>query len=240
MVSLKKQVSITIIATIFIIIVYSNILRASNENSSDLDIICSSQIDESYPFIVTIKSNNTVIINATVTFNEGKNFTNEHGQVVFHAPRVLPDENNTFNITATKEEYNSTTISIEILNVPQLFPTVSVSNIEEETNFTLLVLDDEGQIVNNTTIEFNNRSYKTDNNGTVTLTAPSLDKSGEFYINATKVGYIENSISVRIIPKPSLENILGFYLSIVIVIFIVVLTGLIAIIRYIRRRRINR
>jgi len=208
--------------------------------SSDLTIICSSKVEESYPFVVTIKSNNTTIANATVTFNGKENTTNNQGKVVFYAPRVLPDENNTFNITAVKEGYNSTIISIEILNVPQLFPTVFNSNIEEEMNFTVLVLDDEGQIVNNTKIEFNNRSYKTDENGTVILAAPTLDKTGEFWINATKAGYIKNSISIRIIPKPSLENILGLYVSILIVILIGILTGLIVTMKYLRRKRINR
>jgi len=99
--------------------------------SSDLTIICSSKVEESYPFVVTIKSNNTTIANATVTFNGEENKTNNQGKVIFYAPRVLPNENNTYTITAIKEGYNSTTISIEIVNVPQLFPTVINSNIEE-------------------------------------------------------------------------------------------------------------
>ncbi len=236
---MKKTVILIIASILFTVFLSPYTTEALDENSSDLSIICPSQVNESYPFVITIKSNNISIDNVTVIFNGGENLTNSAGRVIFYAPRVLPDENNTYNITASKEGHNSTTISITVANVPQLFPTVISSTIDEGTDFVVTVSDDEGRLVDNATIIFNDKSYKTDINGTITLTAPSLNRTEEYTINATKPGYIDNSILIRIIPGPSQENLLGFYISVLILIFIAILVVVLLIMKHLKRRRIN-
>jgi uncharacterized membrane protein len=206
----------------------------------DLIILSPESVNESLPFVITIHSDDQPVANVTVQVDEQKNLTNEEGKAWFLAPRVLPNENRTLKVQATKDEYNTSYITILVLNIPQLFPTFSQSSIEEHTNFTVTIMDDEGQQIPNASILFNDQSYVSDANGTVTLLSPSVDSSGEYFINVSKTGYLKNSISLRVVPKPTLENILGIYLAIIIVIIIISLTGVVVIARYFRRKQINK
>ncbi len=240
MVRIKK--SIIAILVIFLISHFSSsyITNAEDENLPDLTIEYPSQVNESFPFFVTIKSNNISIGNATVTFNGKTNVTNSSGMAGFSAPRVLPDGDNSFTITAFKEGYNSTTVHITVANVPQVFPIVIVSNIAEETSFVVTAIDDEGRIIDNATITFNNKEYMSSINGTVTLAAPSVKKTKTFVISATKPGYIDYSIFITIYPALSPENLVGFFIVIGICIIIIVTTIVIMFMKHLKRKRINR
>ena len=240
MVSLKNQVSLAIILLLFIIIGFPSILSASSENVSDLSIVCPNQVNESRAFIVTIQAGNDVIANATVLFNGEENLTDQYGKVIFYAPRVLPSENKTYIISASKTGYNNTTKNITIINIPQLFPIISPTHIEEGANFTVLITDDEGQSIPNVTIAFNNINYLSDRNGTITITAPSINTSDRYFLNITKGGYIGNSIIINIVPGPSSENILGVYIAILIAVVIGSATIALVMRNYLRRRRINK
>ena len=235
-----KKATIPIITFLFISLFLSPYIVRADEDPLELSVICASKVNESYPFIVTVKVNNISIANATVTFNEDAKLTNLFGEVTFYAPRVVPDQNNTYNISVFKEGYKTTTITISVVNVPQLFPMAFSSNIKEETEFVVAVEDDEGKLVNNATITFNSKKYQTDINGTITLTTPSVNKSKLYIINVTKSGYIDNSIFVIIYPNPSKENIFGSFVVIGICIFIAVLSIAILIGKHLRRKRINR
>ena len=232
-------ISLDIIIMISLVL-FSGISYGSPDTLQNLMIIGRETVNESSSFFVTIQYDGSPVSNVTVRMNGQINLTNEEGTAWFIAPRVLPDENKTLLINATKEGYNSSSISVLVQNIPQLFPTLSQSNIEESTNFTLTILDDQGQLVPNASIIFNDQSYHSDANGTATLLSPSVDSSSEYFINVSKTGYLKNSISLKVVPKPTLENILGIYLAIITVIIIISLTGIVVIARYFRRKQINK
>ena len=239
-VSLKYQLSRVILLILFAIIGTSIIPCASSEIVSNLTILCPDQVNESYAFIVTIQSDNNIVANVTVVFNGEENLTNQYGKVTCYAPRILPDENKTYIISASKTGYNATTKNITILNIPQLFPIISPTHIEAGVNFTILITDDEGQTISNATITFNTMNYLSDKNGSITITAPIISTSNQYYLNITKVGYISNSIIINIVPGPSTENILGLYIAILIAIGIASTTVTLFIRNYLRHRRINK
>lgn len=236
-----EKILILVIGILFLLLFLSpQNAQAEDETSLDLSIFCPSIVNESYSFVVTVKSNNISIANATVTFNGKTNMTNSSGMAGFSAPRVLPDGDNSFIITAFKEGYNSTTVHITVANVPQVFPIVIESNIAEETSFVVTVYDDEGRIVDNATITFNNKEYISSVNGTVALIAPSVNKTKTYVISATKQGYIDYSTFVTVDPALSPENLMGFFIVIGICIVIIVVTFIIMLKKYLRRKRINR
>ena len=239
---MKIEKKIILVIGIFTILFFLSPMHvhAYEEFYQDLSIIVPSQINESFPFSVTIKSNNVSIANVTVTFNGNINRTNSFGIVGFTAPRVLPDGDNTYTIVAVKDGYNATVVNITVANVPQVFPDVMSSNIVEETIFIVTVIDDEGRIIDNSTIVFNGKTYLSSVNGTVSLTAPSVNKSKAFVISAIKQGYIEYSIFITVYPDLSPENLIGFFVFIFICILIVIMTFIIMLRKYLKRKRINR
>lgn len=229
----------SIIFTLLACLLMQTIL-AEDEILMDLVIDCPLQVNENFYFSILITSNNVFIDNVTVTFNDQTNITNSEGIVGFIAPRVLPDENKTYTIIASKEGYNTTTCQITVLDYPQVFPIVSISNILEKTMFIVTIIDDERRVVNDAKVIFNGREYLSSGTGTVTLTAPAVNKSQMFNISVSKQGYIDSTISVTIYPSISSENIIGFYFVIGICIFIIILTGIYMVFKNIRRKKINR
>jgi len=74
-----------------------------------------SSVNENESFIVYIASDGNPIENALVTFNEESLLTDQDGQVEFTTPPV--DQNQNFEITASKEGYHSETASILVVNL---------------------------------------------------------------------------------------------------------------------------
>jgi hypothetical protein len=231
-----------ILISIFLLYCISliNFTVISAEVLPNLIIQCPEDVNESYLFSVIITSDELFIANATVMFNEETNVTDKNGVVIFTAPRVLPFENRTCNITVAKKGYNSTSRTINVTNVPQLYPTLETAIVEEKTNFTLIILDDEGRIIPNATVSFNNQAYHTDTNGSVILKTPAVETTIVYFINITKPGYIANSIGIRILPGPSIENVVGAYIAIAIVAILITTTAVLFLIRYYQRWRFNR
>ena len=239
---MKVEKKIILVIGIFTILFFlsSPEVSAEDELLIDLSIICPSQVNESFPFSVTIKSNNVSLANVTVTFNGKINRTDSFGIVGFTAPRVLPDGDNSYTIIAVKDGYSTNIVNIAVVNVPQVFPTVRSSNIVEKTIFIVTVIDDEGRIIDNATIVFNGKEYLSSVNGTVSLSAPSVNKSKAFVISAIKQGYIDYSIFITVYPDLSPENLIGFFIVIFVCILIIVLTFIIMLRKYLKRKRINR
>jgi len=215
---MKIEKKIILVIGIFTILFFLSSMRvhADEEFYQDLSIIVPSQVNESFLFSVTIKSNNVSLANVTVTFNGKINRSDSFGIAGFTAPRVLPDGDNTYTIIAFKDGYNETVVDITVVNVPQVFPGVMSSNIVEKAIFIVTVIDDEGRIIDNTTIVFNGKEYLSSVNGTVSLTTPSVNKSKAFVISATKLGYIDYSIFITVYPDLSPENLIGFFIVIFI------------------------
>jgi len=239
-VKIEKAIVLVIGIFLFLLFLSPQNVQAEDEVSLDLSIFCPSIVNESFPFVVTVKSNNISIVNATVTFNGKTNVTNSSGMVGFFAPRVLPDGDNTYTIIAAKDGYNATVVNITVVNIPQVFPDVKSSNIVGKTIFIVTVYDDEGRIIDNATITFNNKEYMSSINGTVALPAPPVNKTKTYVISATKQGYIDGSIFITVDPALSPENLMGFLIVIGICIVIIVATFIIMLKKYLRRKRINR
>jgi hypothetical protein len=236
---MKKRDIVIISCIVFFLLAPVQLLGSATMLPA-LSILCPAEVDENDFFTVTITSNNTSLANATVTFNGETNLTNTVGIVTFQAPRVVFDENNSYPITASKEGYNTTTASITILNVPQLFSTVLSTYLTENTTFVVTVVDEQGRIIDNATITFEATEYTTDENGTVTLQTPLVRKSETYFINVTKNGYLPNSLPIVVSPRPTPQNILGFLIFIGICFIIVIASLVILISRHLKRRRINR
>jgi hypothetical protein len=235
-----KKREIVIISCIMVFLLTPVQQGGSATTLLELSIQCSSEVNEKAFFTVNITSQNTSLANATVTFIEETSLTNTQGIVTFQAPRVVLDENNTYTIAASKEGYNTTTMSITVLNVPQLFATVASSYLTENTTFIVTVVDEQGRIIENATIMFERTEYTTDENGTVTLQTPLVWKSETYFINVTKSGYFSNALPIVVSPRPSSENLLGFLIFIGICFIMVIASLAILISRHLKRRRINR
>jgi len=229
-------VSFLLLFTVLVPLFTSTSLQATSE----LSIVCLSEVNEDSMFRVTVKSGAEVVPNATVTFFGENAITNVTGNVTFKAPRIVPDANNTFTITASKEGYQTANTSITIRNIPQLFPTVDSPYMTEDTTFVVTVIDDQGQLIENVTLTYEKEDYFTDENGTVSLCSPSVRKSETYTIAVHKQGYLSNSLQIIVSPRPSDINILGIQLIlgicvVTIVSSIALLTG-----KYLKKRRINR
>lgn len=236
-----KKILLLVVGIASILFLLSpQIIFAEDELLTDLSITCPSQVNESFPFNVTIKSNATFLANVTVTFNGEINRTNSFGTAGFYAPRVLPDEDNTYTIIATKPGYNETIAQVTVLNVPQVFPTVSTSHIFEKTLFVITVIDDEGSVVDNATVMFDNKEYFSSSNGAIELVAPAVNKSKTYVISVTKPGYIDYSTLIVVSPSFSFENLIGFFVVIGICIIIIVAVIVIMLLKHLRKKRINR
>ena len=218
----------------------SLIVKSQDTPLMDLSIECPSQVNESFEFNITIISNNIVVDNVTVIFDGKRGVTNSEGIAKFFAPRVLPDGDNLYNITAFKKGYNTTKYQIKVLNIPQLHIDIKSYNIAENTFFQLTVVDDVGKIVDNANITFNNKEYISNANGTSTLFTPSVNKTYLSVITVEKPGYINNSILITVYPDISYENIIGFYMVITICIVILISIFLIMYLKYLKKKRINR
>jgi len=59
------------------------------------------------------------------------------------------------------------------------------------------------------------KEYLSSINGTVTLTTPSVNKSKAYIISATKPGYMDYSIIITVYPSLSPENLVGFFIVII-------------------------
>jgi hypothetical protein len=233
------------IIVLYVVIIISLVFTAMTSDSatttsSNLIIVSPEKINESYPFFITIQADNHPVVNVTVRVENQINLTNETGIAGFIAPRVLPNENKTLNISAYKEGYNSTLKKIMIINIPQVYPVLETAIIEETQNFTLTVIDDEGRIVDNATVNFDNQDYFTNGNGTIILRSPDVDRTTTYIINISKQDYIDNSITIRILPRPSFENVFGAYIAISIIITIILTASGILLIKYYQRWRLNR
>jgi len=239
-VKIEKQI-ILVIGILFLLM-FLSLQNVSGEDEliMDMSIICPSQVNESFSFFVTIKSNDISLPNVTVAFDGRTNRTDSLGIVGFSAPRVLPDKDNVYTIVAFKAGYNETSLDVTVANVPQICLMVSPANIVEKTSFVVTVHDDEGGLVDNVIITFNDDEYLSGSNETVELTTPSVNKSKVFVISVKKQGYIDNSILITVYPLLSPENIMGFFIVIVICIVIVFAVVVIMIMKYLRRKRINR
>jgi parallel beta-helix repeat protein len=70
--------------------------------------------------------------------------------------------------------------------------------VNESTPFRVVVKSQAGVSIQNAAVEFNNEIYTTDENGTVSITAPAVAVDTIFEITATKPGYTGASASIQV------------------------------------------
>ncbi|MBN1280657.1 MAG: hypothetical protein JXA00_03320 [Candidatus Thermoplasmatota archaeon] len=225
---------------LLLILVLFPLLRcASCTQAADLSLLCPTEVDENAWFEVTVTADNTPIANVTMSFITLVYLTNESGAVRLQAPRVEPTQNKSVLLTAEKEGFNATTCQVTIKNIPQLFALVTSSYISENTFFTLTVVDEQGLIVDNVTVTYQNQSYSTDLNGTVPLSTPGVRKSETYEIHVEKSGFLPNTIAINVSPQASAFNLLGFSLILVICCGIIVVSLSIVLYRFWKHRRLS-
>jgi hypothetical protein len=200
----KKAILVTglILSMFLLIFVFVSTFSGAEDTLPTLTIVAPSQVNETESFDVMVLSNGIPVENANVTFYEQSKKTNSSGMVRFAAPSVLPDTNNTYNITVSKVGYISNQTSIKILNIPQLY--LHVLGTLDGRVFTKLiyvtVIDDSGNLIENATITLNNESYTTDKYGNVTIITPNFKTQMSILIFVQKIGYKSDSSLITIYP----------------------------------------
>ncbi|MEM0467505.1 MAG: hypothetical protein QXX20_07965 [Candidatus Thermoplasmatota archaeon] len=182
----------------------------------------------------------TPLANATVIFNQHTKYTNSTGYTSFNAPRVLPNGIATYQIIAYTSRLSPVYKNISILNRPQLFALLERTAIQAKKPFLITIIDDEGRLIENVTISFNNKQMRTDKNGSIILLAPDVNKTKLFNITLEKNGYINNTILIIVSPFGSSENVVGLYVSIGIFLMLSILSSVLLIQRYLKKKKINR
>jgi hypothetical protein len=168
--------------------------------------------------------------NVTIHFN-GAIFVispdNENYEVILTAPDV--DENSTFFITATKEGYVNTTKNITILPKRRLVITPDVYTVDANTQFSVLITDDNGQPVNGVTVAIESFIGEdslgvTNPDGRAWLVAPS--DLQEIRLLAQKQGYHDgNPLTIKVNIPPSFVDLLERYPYSPIIVAIFLLLG---------------
>lgn len=236
----KKMLCILILYVLMMLMLTNSSVSQTPSTPPILEIQTVSQINESYFFTILITSQMNPIENVTVFFNGGTNITNSLGIVGFTAPRVSFNQSNIYQITASKTGYISNTTNITVVFVPQLFPFVDSAVVTENTWFVVKTFDESGQIIDNVTIFFDDELFFTDENGFISLLAPSVSKANQYTITASKSGYLNYSIVITVNPGLTMENIIGFVFIVIIFIGLILVTFYIVIKKYLKVKRINK
>jgi hypothetical protein len=222
--------SIWSISTILIIAFSSPLFSQVTRGEPHLPLIITARntVHETQPFEVTVTSNNTPVVNASVTFYGTIQQTDSSGHAFFTAPTITPAHNLTCTINASKEGYEPATATITVIHVPTLLVNVSKNGaVLEGENFFVTVYDgDTHQTVKNATVRFDGKEYRTNSEGIATIPAPHGGNRGgqDYALGVSKPGYTDSHPQViHIIQQPPYDysNICCPLSFIVLVIFIV-------------------
>ncbi len=195
-----------------LLLLFSNITLAEE---SQLDIIITdindeeiSEIYENEHFIVSVvdksQEGTPYLINVTIEFNGLPYTIDDSAEITLQAPEV--DSDRTLVISATKEGYNSSNKSIEILNtIPKkLDISTDYDVVDGGDLFSVFVKDEEGNPVIEALVGIENiweERSETDDDGRAWLTAPEDEDT--ITILAQKDGYDQDEITIRVnIEKP--------------------------------------
>jgi len=155
---------------------------------SELELTVSApSVNEGEQFTVTATSGGQPVAGVTVTVvgTTLTGTTGTDGTVTFTAPDVATTA--TYTITGTKTGYTSATTYIQIVNLPQLIVTVDKTVVNEGEKFTVTVTAG-GNMISGAAVTLDGTTKYT-TAGTVTFTAPEVDKDTTYTITATLTGY---------------------------------------------------
>jgi len=173
-------------------------LRDNDSASVTIDVVTNSELVISAPsavveessFIVNITADSLPVENVIVNFSSFTEYTNSQGYVIFTAPSVSKTTN--FTITAYKNGYISDEAIIMVydnsIHVDDQLVINTDSSVDEGSSFSVSVTANDLP-VNGVTVMFNGVSYQTGSDGTVAITAPSVNYDFPYSITVSKTGY---------------------------------------------------
>lgn len=162
----------------------------------DLTVNAAVSVNERDTFTVTITDLGSPVDGVDVLFNSTTLTTNAQGQVTFTAPAVVVDSS--FSITANKQGYNEGTDSINVLQVAESLSLSHPANVQEETNFVVVVTNNFGDLVENATVSFNSQNYVSNAIGEVTIPAPEVTTDSSYSVFASKPGNASASSTLTV------------------------------------------
>jgi len=155
---------------------------------SELELTVSApSVNEGEEFTVTATSGGQPVAGVTVTVvgTTLTDTTGTGGTVTFTAPDVPTTV--TYTITGAKTGFTSATTYIQVVNLPQLVVTVDKTVVNEGEKFTVTVTAG-GSMISGAAVTLDGTTKYT-TAGTVTFTAPEVNKDTTYTITATLTGY---------------------------------------------------
>ncbi len=200
------NIKATLVIGILVFFLFSSFISqtiSAEDSFPSLTIIAPSQVNEGEDIIVTITSNDTLIENATVTFNGDIKHSNSSGIAIFTMPSILVDS--IYNISALKEGYISSKLNITVHNILRLIIITNTSGYPkcDETGYTidLFVADEQGQHITGAVVILNNES-KITIDGKVSFKVKPMHFTS-YSITATMVGFKSGFATINLSPCPT-------------------------------------
>lgn len=200
---------------LFLFMLNFQIACSETIDSNDLTLYIESpeEIVEANVFTVTILANETPVKDVVVIlmdnnrqFEDQQNveITNIYGKVQFTAPSLIYDPSDkTYSIVAIKVGYITNEKNITVINIPNLLIKEEIkTKYKRDEIVTITVIDNASKPVENATIQFEDNTYYSDDNGKVILITPS--HNGLYKLKITKEGYANYLVNI-IVNEPKLH-----------------------------------
>ncbi len=163
-------------------------------------------IYEGQTLTVTVTSGGSPVSNANVEFAGVTEQTDTNGQASF----TVPDpgvESATYTVTVEKTGYVSAEKSITVIKVYKITIIGPSKSPSAGETFTITVIA-KGSPLAGATVTFNDKTYTSDGEGKVTLTAPDVKEDTTYTITATFENYEDGTLTITI--KPGGGGVPGF------------------------------
>jgi hypothetical protein len=157
-------------------------------------------VNEGATFTVTAKSGGEAITDVTVTVTfDGDTYTTATGVVELEAPTI--QETVDYPIKANAEGYTiDAQTTIKVLNLPNLYITVSKTSFKSGETITVKAGADNGNSYG-ITVTLGDDTKTTAGPDGVTFTAPTVNSDTEYTITATKTGYVDaEEVTITVTP----------------------------------------
>ncbi len=173
---------------------------------NSLIIYAPSEVIEGESFVVNVTDivgnpiENAIVscpVYPTYTFQ-----TNRDGIALPTAPNV--EEDTTFNLTASKDGYQSGITEIRVndnTSLPEEQLVIIVSSSVTEGQIFEITVTAGDAFIENVKIEFNGEAYYTETDGTAAITAPQVEEDTGYLITASKADYLPNAIWIAVLNK---------------------------------------
>lgn len=156
--------------------------------------VSATPIYEGETLTVTVKSGNNPVEGAIVKFGTQTETTDSSGQATFEVPDPGV-EFAVFTVTAEKTGYTSAEKSVTVIKKYEITIVGPSEPPKAGSKFTITIIA-KGAPLAGATIEFNGKTYTSDGEGKVTLTAPS--KPGKYTVRATYENFDTGTLEIEI------------------------------------------